>query len=80
MSEFAKDLPYYRELDQRHNDGIEVTMYWQVGTMAVTIAVEDAKTKQQHIVEVPDPSKAYHYFHHVMAYTEGGNETRNIYA
>lgn len=56
-----------RELDQRSNDGIEVTLRWSPQTNRVWISVVDEKRGDSFELDV-DPSDALAAFQHPYAY------------
>jgi hypothetical protein len=55
-----------RELAQRVNDGIEVTLYWHGGD-ELSVHVHDAKTGMD-LDLVAEPSRALEVFYHPFAY------------
>jgi hypothetical protein len=56
-----------RELDHRHNDGIDVLLLWNQTDDRVTVAVSDAKTGEAFEIAV-DGRDALDAFHHPYAY------------
>ena len=56
-----------RELDDRVNDGLEVTLLGQADTDSVTVKVFDGKTGDDFDLSV-DPADAMDAFHHPYAY------------
>src|SRR5436305_8939733 len=59
-----------RELDHRTSDCIEVRLLWNSRTDAVSVAVEDGRSGEAFLVEVPG-SDALYAFHHPYAYVRG---------
>jgi hypothetical protein len=57
-----------RELDQRSNDGIEVTLLWSPTTNRLLIAVADERSGESFTLDV-DAADALDAFHHPYAYT-----------
>jgi hypothetical protein len=57
-----------RELDQRNDDGLEVTLLWSPRTGKVFLAVEDARTEERFHFAV-DPATALEAFRHPFAYS-----------
>lgn len=56
-----------RELDHRHNDGIDVTLLWDAATNRVSVFVRDARAEMAFELDV-EPSRALDAFHHPYAY------------
>ena len=56
-----------RELDHRHNDGIDVTLLWDAATNRVSVFVRDARAGEAFEVDV-EPGRALDAFHHPYAY------------
>jgi hypothetical protein len=56
-----------RELDHRHNDGIDVTLFWSPRTNRMFVAVEDERHGDSFELEV-DPVHALDAFNHPYAY------------
>jgi hypothetical protein len=56
-----------QELEQRENDGIEVTLLWQPGTDRLTVSVLDARTGEAFALPA-GPTDAMDVFHHPYAY------------
>ena len=56
------------ELDQRSNDGIDVSLRWNSLTNRVSVAVEDQRTGEFFELPVVDPQDALIAFHHPYAY------------
>ena len=55
------------ELDQRTNDGVDVSLLWSKRTNTVTVAVSDAKSGASFQFAV-DGAHALDAFHHPYAY------------
>jgi hypothetical protein len=68
-----------RELDHRVGDGIEVRLLWNSRTNRVSIAVEDGRSGETLVLEVPG-SDAREAFNHPYAYASGGYEDRALAA
>lgn len=62
-----------RELDQRSNDGIDVTLLWSPQTNRVWISVVDEKRGDSFEHDV-HPALALDAFHHPYAYADRGSE------
>jgi hypothetical protein len=60
-----------RELDQRIDDGLEVTLLWSPRTGSVFVTVEDARTDDRFHFSV-EPSAALDAFRHPYAYSGAG--------
>jgi hypothetical protein len=60
--------PAIHELDQRSNDGIDVSLRWNSLTNRVSVAVEDQRTGEFFELPVVDPEDALIAFHHPYAY------------
>lgn len=59
-----------KELDQRKNDGLTVTLWWVKNTMETFVTVLDTKTTpptEQHI-DVPEGVLPHHVYAHPMRY------------
>jgi hypothetical protein len=56
-----------RELEQRENDGIEVTLLWQTGTDRLTVSVLDSRTGDAFSLPAR-PADAMDVFNHPYAY------------
>ena len=56
-----------RELDSRHDDGIEITLLWSPHTDRVYVAVENERTGERFRFPV-DPAHALDAFRHPFAY------------
>jgi hypothetical protein len=65
------DLPEWRELAHRTNDGIDVTMFWSKASNRVTISVFHAGSATALEVEV-DGAEALDAFNHPYAYAATG--------
>jgi YD repeat-containing protein len=59
-----------RELDHRHNDGIDVTLLWDAESNRVSVFVRDGRAGEAFEVDV-EPSRALDAFHHPYAYAAG---------
>jgi hypothetical protein len=60
--------PAIHELDQRSNDGINVTLLWNSITNRVSVTVEHQRTGEFFELDVVDPEDALIAFHHPYAY------------
>lgn len=58
-----------RELDRRHNDGIEVALLWNPRTNRVSVAVQDERNDHSFELEV-DGGDALYAFRHPFAYAD----------
>ena len=58
----------HRELNHRHNDGIDVWLMWDPGTDSVHVRVRDAKAGSAFEIPVTAPHAAMDVFHHPYAY------------
>jgi hypothetical protein len=56
-----------RELAQRQNDGIEVTLLWCRADDSVTVAVRQLATEESFELDV-DPARALDAFYHPFAF------------
>jgi hypothetical protein len=56
-----------RELAQRRNDGLEVTLLWNVRTEALTVIVDDARSGDHFELGAPS-DRALDVFNHPFAY------------
>ena len=59
-----------RELDHRHSDGIDVRLLWNSWTDQVSVAVEDRRSGETFVLEVPS-AEARDAFAHPYAYIGG---------
>jgi hypothetical protein len=59
-----------RELDHRRGDGIDVRLLWNSRTNRVSVAVEDDRTGETFVLEVP-AGEAREAFAHPYAYIGG---------
>jgi hypothetical protein len=59
-----------RELDHRRSDGIDVRLLWNSRTNRVSIAVEDGRTGETFVLDVPS-AEAREAFKHPYAYIRG---------
>ena len=66
--------PTLRELDQRKNDGIEVTLLWNSRTSQVHVAVVDSREGTAFELEVA-AEDAREAFHHPYAFAPRVQET-----
>ncbi|HTX13355.1 MAG TPA: hypothetical protein VME22_32355 [Solirubrobacteraceae bacterium] len=60
-----------RELDRRHSDGIEVRLLWNSHTDEVSVAVEDERSGEAFVLDVPG-CDALEAFTHPYAYAQRG--------
>jgi hypothetical protein len=60
--------PTIRELDHRYGDGIDVRLLWDSRTDRVSVAVEDQRSGEAFVLEVPG-TDAREAFAHPYAYT-----------
>jgi hypothetical protein len=67
VMEVRAGRPGLRELDQRKQDGVEVTLLWSERTGSVYVAVEDAYGHPGFSFAV-DPADALEAFRHPYAY------------
>jgi hypothetical protein len=58
----------HRELNHRHNDGIDVWLMWDPGTDSVHVRVRDTKAGDAFEIPVAAPHSAMDVFHHPFAY------------
>jgi hypothetical protein len=56
-----------RELDHRQSDGVDVRLLWNSWTNRVSVAVEDNRSGETFVLEVPG-AKAREAFAHPYAY------------
>jgi hypothetical protein len=61
-----------RELDSRVNDGIEVRLLWSSADGNLSVSVNDTRTGQSFLVDVPDAKSSMDVFHHPYAYAPAG--------
>jgi hypothetical protein len=61
-------IDYFRELDHRSNDRIDVRLLWRERDDRVIVTVADSKTGERFTVDVPDRESALDVFHHPFAY------------
>jgi hypothetical protein len=66
-----------RELDQRHNDGIAVTLLWNQETNRVFVSVVDARKGVSFEFEVAGADAA-DAFHHPYAYAGPAQQSRLV--
>ena len=69
----AELLETARELHSRVSDRIHVRLLWLERDDRVVVEVDDAKTGERFMVDVPERSRAMHVFHHPFAYAGGTN-------
>ena len=63
------DAPHTtRELDRRSFDGIDVQLLWREHDDHVLVAVHDAKTGDDFVLDVREGERALDVFHHPYAY------------
>ena len=62
-----------RELDRRHNDGIDVRLLWSERDDRVLLAVSDSKTGDAFSIEI-EPSEALEAFQHPYSYAASTRE------
>jgi len=60
-----------RELDHRHDDGVDVRLLWNARTDQVSVAVEDERSGEIFVLDVPG-SDAREAFTHLYAYAQRG--------
>jgi hypothetical protein len=60
-------LNHLKELAHRANDGVEVALYWNRATNALTVVVDDARSGDLFEIEVA-ANDALDAFHHPYAY------------
>jgi hypothetical protein len=63
--------PTIRELDHRYSDGIDVRLLWNSHTDRVSVAVEDYRSGEAFVLEVP-AGEAREAFTHPYAYAFRG--------
>ncbi len=63
-----------RELDHRHNDGIDVWLLWREADNRVLVSVADARTGNRFTIEVPEGEPVLDFFHHPYAYAANQGE------
>jgi hypothetical protein len=61
-----------RELDSRVNDGIEVRLLWSSADGNLSVSVNDTRTGQSFLVDVPDAKSSMDVFHRPYAYAPAG--------
>ena len=64
----AHILDSMRELHSRINDGIHVRLLWREHDDRVVVAVTDAKTGDDFVIDVCAEDRAMDVFHHPYAY------------
>ena len=62
-----------RELDHRSSDGIDVRLLWNSRTNRVSVAVEDHRSDETFVIEVPG-DEAREAFAHPYAYIRGDRD------
>jgi hypothetical protein len=60
-------LNHLKELAHRANDGVEVALYWNRATNALTVVVDDSRSGDLFEIEVA-PQNALDAFNHPYAY------------
>ena len=65
-----------RELDCRHNDGIDVRLLWREHDNRVFVAVHDTKTGEMFCLKVRDGERPLDVFHHPYAYAAPSRSAR----
>jgi hypothetical protein len=69
---------FFRELDHRTNDRIDVWLLWREWDDRVLVAVADDKTGERFRIEVRAGERALDVFHHPYAYAAcRGIDTRS---
>jgi hypothetical protein len=63
-----------RELDHRHNHGIDVWLLWREADNRVLVAVADDRTGNRFTIEVPEGEPVLEVFHHPYAYAANQGE------
>jgi len=63
----SENLPEYKELDSRHNDGITVQLLWSPDTDETVILVEDEKADKRLQYSIVG-EKALEAFNHPFAF------------
>jgi hypothetical protein len=68
-----KSFGMVRELSQRHNDKLEITLYWVSGTLDTYVELIDNKVNPplKEIIEVPEGVSPDDVFHHPFYYSSG---------
>ena len=59
---------YFRELDHRSNDRIDVRLLWRESDDRLIVTVADGKTGERFTVDVPAGERALDVFQHPFAY------------
>ena len=59
-----------KEIDQRKNNGLTVTLWWVKNTMDTFVTVVDFNQEPpvSHYIDVPEGVLPHHVFEHPMAY------------
>jgi hypothetical protein len=71
--------PAIRELDHRYADGIDVRLLWNSRTDRVSVAVEDERSGEAFVLEVPG-TDAREAFTHPYAYASRGRPDQALAA
>jgi hypothetical protein len=72
-------IDYFRELDHRSNDRIDVRLLWRERDDRLIVTVADGKTGERFSVDVPEDESAVDVFHHPFAYAAWlGGDTRGV--
>lgn len=68
-----EELLETKELDQRRNNGLTVTLWWVKNTMQTFVTVLDTNPTPpvEHHIEVPEGVLAHEVYQHPMAYLPG---------
>ena len=70
---------YFRELDHRSNDRIDVRLLWRPSDDRVIVTVADGKTGDRFTVDVPEGESALDVFRHPFAYAAWlGSDARGV--
>lgn len=72
MESSPNDLLETKELDQRKNDGLTVTLWWVKNTMDTFVTVLDTKTTPpvEHHIDVPHGVLPHAVYQHPMRYLD----------
>jgi hypothetical protein len=65
---FRTMTDYFRELDHRSSDRIDVRLLWRERDDRVIVTVADGKTGKRFTVDVNESDSALDVFHHPFAY------------
>lgn len=60
-------------IDDREADRLKIALWLRQNTSPpqLYVTIEDGRFDQHHTLEVPDPTRARHYFEHPMQYVGG---------